>query len=61
MKSLLFDGEKEKVVNFINICYLYISMRMKGSREEEKISWVLMYVQGGVAEVWKKNMLEERR
>jgi len=36
-------------------------MRMKGSKEEEKILWVLTYIQGGVAEVWKENMLEERR
>jgi len=60
-KPPLFDGEREKVVGFINACHLYIGMRMKGVGEEEKISWVLTYVQGGIAEVWKKNMLEERR
>jgi len=60
-KPPLFDGEREKVVGFINACRLYISMRMKGTGEEEKISWVLTYVQGGVAEVWKENVLEERR
>ena len=60
-KPPLFDGEREKVVGFINVCRLYISMRMKGTREEKKISWVLTYIQGGMAEVWKKNMLEERR
>ena len=26
---------------------------------KEKISWVLSYVQGGVAEVWKDNILDE--
>jgi len=36
-------------------------MRMKGSREEEKILWVLTYMQGEVAKVWKENVLEERR
>jgi len=60
-KPPLFDGEREKVVGFINVCRLYISMRMKGTREEKKISWVLTYIQGGMAEVWKENMLEERR
>jgi len=44
----LFNGEREKVVGFINACRLYISMRMKGSTEEEKISWMLTYMQGGV-------------
>ena len=57
----MFDGEREKVVGFINACRLYISMRMKRTGEEEKILWVLTYVQGGVAEVWKENVLEERR
>ena len=47
----MFDGEREKIIGFINTCCLYISMRMKGSSEEEKISWVLTYVQGGVVEV----------
>jgi len=36
-------------------------MRMKRTGEEQKILWVLTYVQGGVAEVWKENVLEERR
>ena len=49
------------MVEFINACRLYISMRMKRTGEEEKILWVLTYVQGGVAEVWKENVLEERR
>ena len=60
-KPPLFDGEREKVVEFINACHLYISMRMKGTGEEEKILWVLTYMQRGVAEVWKENILEERR
>jgi len=37
-KPPLFDRERKKVVEFINTCHLYISMRMKGSSEEEKIS-----------------------
>jgi len=60
-KPPLFDGEREKVVGFINACRLYISIRIKGTGEEEKISWVLTYIQRGVAEVWKENVLEERR
>jgi len=60
-KPPLFDKEREKIVGFINACRLYTSMRMKGSGEEEKILWVLTYVQRGVAEVWKENVLEERR
>ena len=60
-KPPLFDGEREKVVGFINACCLYIRMRIKESTKEEKILWVLTYIQGGVVEVWKENVLEERR
>jgi len=60
-KPSLFDREREKVVGFINACHLYINMRMKGSNEKEKILWVLTYIQGGVVEIWKENILEERR
>jgi len=31
VKPPLFDGEKKKMVGFINACCLYISMRIKGS------------------------------
>jgi len=50
-KPLLFDREREEVIGFINACHLYISIKIKGSGEEEKILWVLIYVQGEVTEV----------
>ena len=43
-KPPFFNGEREKVVGFINACHLYISMRMKEMEEEEKILWVLTYM-----------------
>ena len=48
-------------MGFINACCLYISIRIKGCSKEKKISWVLTYMQGGVAEVWKEKVLEEKR
>jgi len=60
-KLPLFDGEREKVVGFINACCLYIGIRMKEGREKKKILWVLTYIQRGVAEIWRENVLEERR
>jgi len=61
VKPPLFDGKREKVVGFINACHLYISMKMKRTGEKEKISWMLTYMQGGIAEVWKENILKERK
>jgi len=34
-------------------------MRMEQVGERSRISWVLSYVQGGVAKVWKDNVLDE--
>lgn len=61
MKSPIFKGNKEKVTGFINACRLYTGMKLKGRSKREKISisWVLSYVQEGVAEVWKENILEK--
>ena len=32
---------------------------MRGMTIEEKIQWILSYVQGESADIWKKNMLED--
>jgi len=45
-----FDGNREVVVGFVNACHLYARARLGGVGNKEKISWVLSYVQGGIAE-----------
>jgi len=54
-----FNGERSQVVGFVNACRLFMQMRMGQVGERSKISWVLSYVQGGAAEVWKDNVLDE--
>ena len=54
-----FNGSREAVVGFVNACHLYARARLGGVGNKEKISWALSYVQGGVAETWKDNMLDE--
>jgi len=54
-----FSGERGQVVGFINACRLFIQMRMGQVGSRSRVSWVLSYVQGGVAEVWKDNVLDE--
>jgi len=46
-----FDGSREKVVGFINACHLYARATLEGVDNKRRISWVLSYVQGGVAEM----------
>ena len=58
-KPAIFNGEAERVGGFITACRLYIKMRLRGNTVEEQIQWVLTYVQGGSADVWKENVMEE--
>ena len=43
----------------MNTCKLYIRMRMGGATVVEQVYWILSHVQGGSADVWKENVMEE--
>jgi len=58
-KPAIFNGEAGKVGGFIMACRLYLRMKMRGISVEEQVQWVLSYVQGGSADVWKENVMEE--
>jgi len=58
-KPAIFNGEAERVGGFITACRLYIKIKLRGNTVEEQIQWVLTYVQGGSADVWKENMMDE--
>ena len=38
---------------------LYGRMKIRGATVEKQIQWVLSYIQGGLADVWKENVLED--
>jgi len=58
-KPAIFNGEAAKVGGFIIACRLFLRMKMRGSMVEEQVQWVLSYVQGGLADIWKENVMEE--
>ena len=58
-KPAIFNGEAEKVGGFISACKLYIRMKLRGESVEGQVQWILSYVQGETADVWKENMMEE--
>ena len=58
-KPAIFKGEAANVGGFITACRLYLRMKMRGTSVKEQVQWVLSYVQGGSADVWKENVMEE--
>ena len=58
-KLKMFNGTASKVSGFLIVCRLYIKMKMRDIMMEEQVQQVLSYVQGGLAGVWKENMIED--
>ena len=58
-KPAIFSGEAGKVGGFVTACRLYLRMKMREATVEEQVQWVLSYVQGGSADIWKENIMKE--
>ena len=54
-----FSEKIEEVSTFINAACLYIRMKMTEEAAATQVAWVLSYVQGGIVEAWKDNLLDE--
>ena len=57
-KPSTFNGKARQVLGFLTAYKLYIRMKMRGVTVEKQIQWVLSYMQGGLADVWKGNILK---
>jgi len=55
----VFSGKMEEVSAFVNAVRLYIRMKITEKVEVTQVAWVLSYMQGGIAEAWKDNLLDE--
>jgi len=58
-KPAIFNGEAGKVGGFITVCRVFLRMKLREATVEEQVQWALSYVQGGSADVWKENVMEE--
>ena len=43
--SQIFDGTSSQVSKYVEDCKRYIERKMKGKEEEDKICWIVSYVQ----------------
>jgi len=55
----VFNGRMEEMSAFINAARIYIRMKMTEEAATTQVAWVLSYVQGGIAEAWKDNLIDE--
>ena len=55
----VFSGRMEDVSMFINTACIYIRIKIMEEAATTQVAWVLSYVQGGVAEAWKDNLMDE--
>ena len=58
-KPQVFSRRIEEVSVFVNAACLYIRIKMAEEAAATQIAWVLSYVQGGVVEAWKDNLLDK--
>jgi len=58
-KPQVFGGKMEEMSTFINTARLYLRMKMTDKAATTQVAWVLSHMQGGVAEAWKDNLLDE--
>ena len=58
-KPAIFNGEAGKVGGFVTVCRLYLRMKIREVTVEEQVFWILSHVQGGSADIWKENVMEE--
>ena len=58
-KPAIFNGEAGKVGGFVTTYRLYLRMKMREATVKEQVFWILSHMQGGSANVWKENIIEE--
>ena len=55
----VFDGTSSKVSRYVKDCRRYTEKKMKEKTEEDKICWIVSYVQGDRMDKWKERIVDE--
>ena len=48
--SQIFDRISMKISRFVEDCRKYVEKKMKEEKTEEKIFWIVSYIQGGLTD-----------
>ena len=55
----VFNETSSKVSRFVEDCRRYTERKMKGEKTEDKIYYIVLYVQGGLTDKWKEIIVDE--
>ena len=55
----VFDGTSSKVSEFVKDCRRYTEEKMKKEKTEDKIYWIVSYVQGDLTDKWKEKIVDK--
>ena len=58
-KPPIFNREVRSITRFITTYKLFLRIKIREVAVEKQIQQILLYVQGGSVDVWKKNILED--
>ena len=47
------------MLGFLIACRLYIRMKMRDAMVKKQVQWILSYMQEGLADMWKENVIED--
>ena len=53
VRPQVFSRKMKEVSTFVNTVYLYIRIKITEEIAITQVAWLLLYVQGGIAETWK--------
>jgi len=48
-----------QVSRYVEDCKRYTERKMKGKEEEDKICWIVLYVQGDQTDKWKERIVDK--
>ena len=58
-KPQIFNEEARNVSGFLTVYKLFIRIRIREAAVKEQIQWMLSYILGKLADIWKENIWKD--